>query len=204
MSIWRGFFVLVPAFVILHLSAAGFLLPLIENGRDFAEIFELSRIELALLGLAFPIGYAGAVPKGAFMATGWSPRLVAMCALLGSILAAILFAFIAEGFWLMFIALLMSGGSAGVMLPLTTRLLGCLASLPRAGMMGLLIALAWGLSIYATAVLPVGAFAAALTQAGLPVEAPPAWASIFVLQAFLALVWLLPVSLLMPKQSPAP
>lgn len=190
MDIVRVIFVLIPAFFILHLTVAGFAVPAVQAGPDFMNMFEISVFQLTLLALAPALGYVASIPKGAVMAVAWSPRWVMVMAFLLSFVGCALFAFVADGFWMMLIALLLVGSVAGIVLPLTARLLGGLNNIASAGLVGVLILLAWVLSLLASHMFATG----------LPIPGPPGWAGTFLVQGAFLVLWFLPVLLFMPKQ----
>ena len=153
-------------------------------------MLEFSAFELILLAVAPALFYAVAIPKGMVLAALWSPRWLMTIAVLLCFAGCVLFAYVAVGFWVSLISLALVGAAAGVVLPLSIRLLGGLSSLVAGGLVGVLILLAWLLSLVASQMF----------STGLPIPGPPGWAGTFLVQGAFAVLWFLPVLLFMPKQ----
>ena len=190
MGVLRVIFVLIPAFLILHLGIAGFVVPAVKTGPDLMAMLEFSAFELTFLAIAPALFYAAAIPKGSVFAESWSPRWLMTSAVFICFAGCVLFAFVAVEFWMNLISLALVGAAAGVVLPLTIRLLGGLNGLVVAGLVGLLVLLAWVLSLLASQMF----------STGLPISGPPGWAGTFLIQGAFAVLWFLPVLFFMPKQ----
>jgi len=186
-ALWKKLLVVVPAVLIVHLSATG-ILPLLEGLR---EVWEMQDAQSVRLGAAFPIGYGVAIPF-ALLVGEFALRWALTIALLLCFLGAVAFATLGNGFTSAFYSLIVSGIGAGLTLPVAARLLGLSSTVTHAFLMAALIAAAWALSV------PM----VEMFKQGLPVGGAPGWTAPYFVQAALVVVWLPLVVFTIPSRPP--
>ncbi len=174
MPFWKKLLVVLPVLVILHLTstAAASLLD------SFRALSGPASDQLYLLA-GFPAGYAMGVPVGLTAAPG-TTRAVLILSLVLSIAGLCWFAALADGYMAAAAALALSGFAAGLALPVAAKALGLGNNVVAGGIMALLVAGAWWLSV------PFVAF----VRTGLPLGGVPDWAAPFYVQGCLAVFWL--------------
>ncbi len=178
MSFWKKLFVVLPAFVILHLVATGAA----QLAEGLRGLWQPGAHDETYLLAAFPIGYAMGVAMGLAAAPGLTRRLLATALILstGGLYG---FAELANGYAGGSASLAFAGFAAGLALPVAGRALGLVGSLAAGGALALLTAAVWWLSVPF-----VGLF-----KQGLPVSGMPGWAAPYLVQGVLCVLWLLPV-----------
>lgn len=174
MPFWKKLLVVLPVLIILHLTstAAASLLD------SFRVLWGPAGAPLYLLA-GFPAGYAMGVPVGLTAPPGTS-RAVLVLSLLLSIAGLYWCAALADGYAAGAASLAVCGFAAGLALPVVAKALGLVNNIIAGGVMALLVAGAWWLSIPFVA----------LFRMGLPFGALPEWAVPFYVQGFLAVLWL--------------
>ncbi|MGE0667808.1 MAG: hypothetical protein AB7O49_14735 [Sphingomonadales bacterium] len=175
MPIWKKLLVVLPAFLMLHLTATG-AAPLLDGLRElwrpagFDEVYFLA---------GFPAGYAMGAAVGITAAPGRTRPILAL-ALAVSVAGSYWFAEIASGFAGSAAALALSGFAAGLALPVTARALGLTRNVIAGAIMAVLAAAGWWLS------LPFVDY----FEQGLPIGGTPGWAGPYYAQGLLCVVWL--------------
>ncbi len=187
LALWKKLLVVVPALIIVHLTATG-MLPLMEG---FREYWELGPGQDVHLGAAFPIGYAAAVPF-ALLLRGKNLRAALSLSVLATIIAAAIFAIYVAGYGLAMVCIVALGAAAGIGTVASARLLGLAAAPLQALVMALLIVVAWYISV------PFFDF----FKQGLPIGGAAGWAGPYMVQAVLALVWFPLVLFTIPSRPP--
>jgi len=174
-SVWKKLLVVLPAFLILHLTATG-AIPLIDGLR---ELWSPGGVDERFLLAAFPAGYAMGAAVGMSAAPGVT-RPVLSLALLLSLAGLYGFAELANDYAGGMAALALSGFAAGLALPICARALGLTRNVIAGILMALLVAAGWWLSI------PFVDF----FKQGLPIGGMPGWAGPYYAQGLLCLLWL--------------
>jgi hypothetical protein len=175
---WKKLFVVLPAFLILHLTATG-TVPLLDGLRALWP--RTAHGEILLLA-GFPVGYAMGAAVGLTAAPGTARSVLAVSLIL-SIAGLYGFAELADGYKAGTGALALAGFAAGMAMPVAARALGLVNNVVAGALMALLVAAAWWLS------LP---FVDLLKQ-GLPIDGTPGWAGPYYAQGVLAALWLIVV-----------
>ena len=202
MSIWhsiRIWFAIVPAFLVVHLSATALFG---ATGLGVAQMWEFSPIQATWLQAAFVLGYIVRIPVGPFTARIASHKIVIMGGILVCAVANALFYLYANDFTSAFILRLICGAAVGAMVYPALQLV---TGNDRAGggiALGFVLLLGWSLSVYvagevsainigqAKDVLPWASF---LSLGG-------GWNTIYVLAALAPVIWWVPAFFLLPKQ----
>lgn len=175
MSVWKKLLVVLPAFLILHLTATG-AIPLIDGLREF---WRPGGMDERLLLAAFPAGYAMGAAVGITAAPGVT-RPVLSLSLLLSLAGLYGFAELANGYVGGGSALALTGFVAGLAMPVCARALGLTRNVVAGVLMALLVAAGWWLSI------PFVDF----FKQGLSIGGTPGWAGPYYAQGLLCLLWL--------------
>ncbi|MFN3232557.1 MAG: hypothetical protein ACE363_10400 [Alphaproteobacteria bacterium] len=174
-ALWKKLLVVTPAFLIVHLTASG--IPQLIDG--FREFWELTPGQDTRIALAFPAGYAAAIPLALLLPVR-GLRAGLTLAILVCLLASAVMAFYVNGYGFAMPILLSLGAAAGFSVPISGRLLGLSRVPPLAIAMSVLVVVGWYASI------PFFEF----FKQGLPIGDAAGWAGPYIVQAVLALVWL--------------
>lgn len=175
MPVWKKLLVVLPAFLILHLTATG-AVPLVDGLRDLWPPGGSGEI---LLLTAFPAGYAMGAAVGMTAASGTTQPVLALSLVL-SIAGLYWFAELANGYAGGTAALGLTGFAAGLTMPICARALGLTRNTITGILMALLVALGWWLSI------PFVDF----FKQGLPIGGTPGWAGPYYAQGLFCVLWL--------------
>lgn len=187
MVVWKRLLVVLPAFLILHLTATA-PAPLLDG---FRELWQPGRFdEVRLLG-GFPTGYGMGAAIGLTAAPGTTRPMLSLSLVL-SVTGLYWFAELANSYTGGAAALLLTGIAVGMALPVAARALGLVNNVIAGAIMAMLVALAWWLSI------PFVDF----FKQGLPISGTPGWAGPFYAQGFLAVLWL-PLVLFLAADRPS-
>lgn len=175
LPVWKRFLVVLPAFLILHLTATG-AAALIGGLR---ELWQPGGSDEILLLAAFPAGYAMGAAVGMTAAPG-TARSVLSLSLILSIAGLYGFAELANSYVSGAAALALTGFAAGLAMPICARALGLTRNVVAGLVMALLVAAGWWLSI------PFVDF----FRQGLPISGTPGWAGPYYAQGFFCVLWL--------------
>ena len=176
MPVWKKLLVVLPAFLILHLTATG-AAALVDGLRD---LWVPGGTDEIILLAAFPAGYGMGAAVGMTAAPGLT-RPVLSLSLILSIAGLYWFAELAKGYGAGGAAQALTGFAAGLALPICARALGLTRNVIAGILVALLIAAGWWLSI------PFVDF----FKQGLPISGTPAWAGPYYAQGLLSVLWLL-------------
>ncbi len=189
MRIWIG---IIPALIIAHLSAAALMGSI---GQGLGQMWELSGVQSMWLQAAFMVGLVARIPIGAFAQTIASDRFVFLVAFIVSVAAAALFYYYASDFVPGLILRLIGGAALGAMIYPAMNMVTAGGKAGASIWLGLVIVMGWAASIY----LVQFASTVNLGALGSTFPAGGGWNTVFLLNAILGVVWLLPALWIVPK-----
>jgi MFS family permease len=189
MRTWIG---IAPALIIAHLSAAALMGPI---GQGLGQMWELSAIQSMWLQAAFIVGLVARIPIGVFASTIKSDRFVFLLTFAVSVVTAALFYFYASDFMPALILRLIGGAALGAMIYPALNMVTANGTAKAGIGLGIVIVVGWAASIY----LVQFASTVNLGALGSMFPAGGGWNTVFLLNAILGAIYILPALWLVPK-----
>ncbi len=190
MRVWIG---IAPALIIAHLSAAALMGSI---GQGLGQMWELNAVQSMWLQVAFIVGLVTRIPIGVFAQTVAGDRFVFLLAFVVSVAAAALFYFYANDFVPALILRLIGGAALGAMIYPALNMVTAGGKARSSIGLGLVILIGWSASVYLVpfaSTINLGSLGSVFIVGG-------GWNTVFLLNAILGAVWLLPALWIVPKE----